>query len=128
MADWFRVGERLIGGRYPDQLPPGVDFVVDLTEEGELPPYSYDGVEHRRMPIADFGVPSEEEMRGILDVIDEALAGGRTVFVHCRGGIGRTGTVIGCYLRRHGTAPQESPPTPETPAQVAMIRDWPRGE
>jgi protein-tyrosine phosphatase len=128
MPDWFRAGERLFGGRYPVELPPGVDFVVDLTEEGELPPYARDGLDYRRMPIRDFGVPSEDEMRNILDTIDEALAAGRTVFVHCRGGIGRTGTVIGCYFRRHGTAPQDEPPTPETRAQVEMIRDWPEGE
>ena len=27
---------------------------------------------------------------------------GRRVYVHCRAGIGRTGTVIGCYLAEQG--------------------------
>lgn len=31
-----------------------------------------------------------------------ALAAGQTVYVHCYGGIGRTGTVVGCWLVRHG--------------------------
>jgi protein-tyrosine phosphatase len=127
MRDWFQSGERLYGGCYPRELPPGVDFVVDLTEEGELPPYPCE-VERRRTPIPDFGVPTEQEMRRILDTIDDALAEGRTVFVHCRGGIGRTGTVIGCYLRRHGASVEEALDAlggrPETEEQFAMIRRW----
>ena len=34
--------------------------------------------------------------------VDDALGEGRTVYVHCWGGIGRTGTVVGCWLVRHG--------------------------
>ena len=45
---------------------------------------------------------SSEEMTAILDAIDGHLADGRTVYVHCWGGVGRTGTVIGCWLARHG--------------------------
>ena len=36
------------------------------------------------------------------------LAGGRTVYLHCRGGIGRTGTVLGCYLVRQGQTAEEA--------------------
>jgi protein-tyrosine phosphatase len=82
--------------------------VIDLTEEGGLPPYEVKYVEHRRMPIRDFGVPTEEQMRGILDAIDEAVADRHTVLVHCRGGIGRTGTVVGCWMRRHGASAEET--------------------
>ena len=37
-------------------------------------------------------------MREILDCLDDALRSGRKVYVHCRAGIGRTGTVVGCLL------------------------------
>ena len=128
MDEWFQVGERLYGGCYPRRFPPGVDFVVDLTEEGELPAYARDGVAHRRMAIRDFGVPTQDEMTRILDTIDDALADGHTVFVHCRGGIGRTGTVVGCWLRRHGSSADEVLAAlggrPETEEQHAMIRGW----
>ena len=40
----------------------------------------------------------------IMDAIDGHIATGRTVYVHCRGGVGRTGTVIGCWLVRQGYA------------------------
>jgi hypothetical protein len=128
-SDWFQCGKRLYCGPYPGELPPGVDFVLDLTEEGELPPYPCEGIEHRRMPIRDFCTPSEQQMRRILDTIDEALADGRSVFVHCRGGIGRTGTVIGCHFRRHGRSADETfrllAGRPETDEQRALIRGRP---
>jgi protein-tyrosine phosphatase len=37
-----------------------------------------------------------ELMTTILDAIDESMTAGKPVYVHCWGGMGRTGTVIGC--------------------------------
>jgi hypothetical protein len=124
---YWVVPGRLLAGPYPGHrhedarrrlrrlLDEEIDLFVDLTEEGESPlvaPYAaslvQEGaargrtVEHRRMPIADMGVPTMARMREILDLLDDMLAAGRTVYVHCLGGIGRTGTVVGCYLVRHG--------------------------
>ena len=41
-------------------------------------------------------------MREVLDAIDASLEARLPVYVHCYGGIGRTGTVVGCWLVRHG--------------------------
>jgi hypothetical protein len=123
---WVQPG-LLLAGEYPGSksdeearsklrrlLDAGVTFFLDLTEAGEyrLRPYAPllqedevllgRSVVYRRMPIPDRGVPSREGMEAILDVIDAALREGHTVYVHCWGGIGRTGTVVGCYLVRQG--------------------------
>ena len=100
---------------------------VELTEEGELEPYAPmlpDGVHHVREPVPDLGVPTEAQMVAILDTIDAALAAGESIYVHCRAGIGRTRTVIGCHGKRHGLDPG---PPPETEAQCAFVRSWPAG-
>ena len=58
---------------------------------------------HERHSIVDMDVPrSQQQTAGILDAIDKALEDGKNVYVHCWGGIGRTGTVVGCWLVRHG--------------------------
>ena len=90
-------------------LGAGIDHFIDLTEPHELAPYagvaedearrSGSSVEHERRSIRDGQVPqSRNETAAILDAIDAALGEGKTVYVHCWGGIGRTGAVVGCWL------------------------------
>jgi ADP-ribosyl-[dinitrogen reductase] hydrolase len=94
-----------------------------------------------RFPIVDVRIPSRAFMVATLDCIDAELAADRGVYVHCLGGIGRTGTVVGCWLRRHGLASRDevasviarlrqkdlqraSRQSPETSAQFQFVRDW----
>jgi protein-tyrosine phosphatase len=140
-AYWVIPG-RLLAGVYPDAevlsevLANDVDAFIDLTEEDELDPYEADlgGRSYRRFPIADWGTPSPELMREILDELAAAIDDGRTVYVHCRGGIGRTGTVVGCWLVRGGSSGEEAIATiaalrgdsfsPETREQHEFVRTW----
>ncbi len=134
-------------------LTAGIDHFIDLTETRDgLEPYAAIAQEearrlgvniaHERHPIADLSVPrSPDEMTAILDAIDAALDGGKTVYVHCWGGVGRTGTVVGCWLVRHGRTGDEAlgqiaewwqgvekvhrkPESPETPQQFRYVREW----
>ncbi len=116
-------------GPYPThpQLDDGTTLYLDLTEEGELAGYAHllgEGVRHVRMPIRDHGVPSEEQLARTLDLLDEALGEGEVVYVHCRGGVGRTGIVIGCHRKRHGLEPVWQP---ETSEQCDLVRGWREG-
>jgi predicted protein tyrosine phosphatase len=161
----YWVTDSFVAGEYPadkrgeaesriklrQYLDRGIDFFVDLTREGENQPYQAMlkeeatkkkiPVRYRRLSIQDFGVPSKEEMKTILDTIDSALVDNKKVYVHCRGGIGRTGTTVGCFLARHGNTGEEaldevsrlfqfsnrsyeSSCSPETNAQMNFVRDW----
>jgi hypothetical protein len=149
---------RLLAGEYPRNLDEassreklakfteaGVSAFIDLTEADEfLEPYAYllDGSSHQRFAIRDMSIPDSNELtRQALDAIDAHLEAGRTLYVHCWGGVGRTGTIIGCWLARHyepGQAaldrleelwsenPQSSyaRQSPETGAQQRYVREW----
>lgn len=164
-AYWVEPG-RLLAGEYPTAggdeaarerlsrlLEAGIDFFLDLTEPGELPPYEAllpgpygrDAVAYVRKPIRDHGLPRHaSEMLEILDELDAALAEGRRVYLHCRAGIGRTNVVVGCWLARHGVAGEAAlerlnalwqasprsrtwPSVPETAAQADYVRGWREG-
>src|SRR5206468_8750155 len=128
-------GTRLIAGEYPGSPPgnpasdlemklarfldAGVSVFVDLTGPADpLAPYQPTlralavrrGVEiiHERLTIRDMGVCNKQHMSRVLDTIDGYLSAGRTVYVHCWGGVGRTGTVVGCWLVRHGKTGKEA--------------------
>ena len=117
MCYWVVPG-KLLAGEYPRNLDTpssieklarltdaGVSAFIDLTEDGEpLKPYVYllNGPSHERFGIKDQSVPVTDELtKQALDAIDRHLEAGETVYVHCWGGVGRTGTIIGCWLSRH---------------------------
>jgi len=100
-------------------------------------------IELVHMPIPDMNIPLVEGMVSILDEIDRAMEHNPAVYLHCWGGRGRTGTVVGCFLARHGMAVGEAAldllselrrndpishlPSPETKIQAEFVRTWPKG-
>jgi ADP-ribosyl-[dinitrogen reductase] hydrolase len=93
-------------------LAAGVECFIDLTYPTETTPYDTElpfSVEYLRKPIKDHSIPAEKaHMAEILDCIQDALRTGRVVYVHCRAGIGRTGTVMGCVLVERGLSGEEA--------------------
>jgi protein tyrosine/serine phosphatase len=165
---WVEEG-LLLAGPYPgaiDQseatakleafLDVGITTFVDLTETDEpspsgIPLEPYDEplsaiasrraitVRHVRMPIRDVNVPTTAEMVAILALINTAIAEREAVYVHCCGGIGRTGTVIGCWLTEQDAPPESAldelaalrtrteralKRSPETEEQRQFVRVW----
>ena len=154
---------RFLAGEYPGSYNPetarrriesflecGIRTFIDLTHSHELVPYDallkeqagiYDlPLSYHRFAIRDHDIPSNETMLKILDTIDAEIQNGHAVYVHCWGGVGRTGITVACYLIRHGLSPEQSlkkvhglfrtrpqhyyPTSPETAAQFEFVRNW----
>jgi protein-tyrosine phosphatase len=142
-------------------LDCSIDVVINLMEEVEvdhndeiIENYSstlYEEAAKRnkkieiyRYPIKDLSIPTENQMIAILNKIDEQIAVGKKVFIHCWGGVGRTGTVIGSYLIRHGYAHTDNVietikylkrttsiserDSPETEEQYQFVLNWSRNK
>ena len=141
-------------------LDAGIRCFVDLTSPEDENLYGQALVPYRdligkfgtgdlkirycRKPITDMDVPSHSRMKEILDIIDDAITGDTPVYVHCLGGFGRTGTVVGCWLVRHGIErgnavidlirrlrrkdPQAHWESPQTVGQRRFILKWKPGE
>lgn len=163
---WITPGA-LMAGEYPGTrdtgstrskiarlLETGITAFLDLTEAGELRAYEGELMEvaktqqinctYRRMPIRDVSTPdTRQTMAAILTQIEQWLHEKRTVYVHCWGGVGRTGTVVGCHLVHNGMSgtaalnhikllwtrmgadkQMRHPVSPETHAQRDYVRVW----
>ena len=116
------------------RFEPYEDRMEDLASKRKI------SVTFDQLSIKDLSVPTERYMIRILNQIDLCIRYDKPVYVHCWGGLGRTGTVVGCYLARHGLAlgkdaivkiadlrehtADSDRPSPETASQMQMVINW----
>ncbi len=79
----------------------GIQHLVCLEETDPIEPRlkAQYGIHGHRLAIADMDVPTRAEMIALCRFIDGALAMAEPVAIHCRGGLGRTGTALAAYLQ-----------------------------
>ncbi|CAL9086651.1 unnamed protein product [Musa textilis] len=109
---WDRVDEFLLLGAvpFPTHVPClkqlGVCGVITLNEPYEtLVPTSFylsHDIEHLRIPTRDYlFAPSFGDICRAVDFIHRNSTCGKTTYVHCKAGRGRSTTIVLCYLMQH---------------------------
>ncbi len=81
----------------------GIKTVLDLREEGhsrtEQKQVEAAGMRYISLPMNGMLAPTDQQISRALTVVEDTAFG--PVFVHCRRGADRTGTVIACYRIAH---------------------------
>ncbi len=109
----------------------GVRVLVSLTEEPPDPEVLASRfIDQVHIPVQDFTAPTLEQMIGFVAVVEDSVAAGKPVGVHCTAGLGRSGTMAAVFLVAEGASAEDAitgvrqlrPGSIETAAQEDAVR------
>jgi protein tyrosine phosphatase (PTP) superfamily phosphohydrolase (DUF442 family) len=109
ILNFGKVSEGVYRGAQPDAAGVkrlqelGIKTIINLrmpkdSWSGEALAANGGGIIYTNVPLRGFGRPTDEQVRTVLAIID-SLPG--PVFIHCRHGCDRTGTIVACYRMQH---------------------------
>ena len=130
--NYTQIEDGLWLGGYVVEPPPDTRAVLNLCESED--PYRVES--HRWEPIRDAEpAPSLDWLRAQVAFIETERVAGRTVFVHCRNGVSRSGMVVVAYYMARNAWPRDEamgfvrskrPGLRPNPAFLQLLSEWER--
>lgn len=112
--DWI-IPDRLMAGAMPTKATlsqmkrGGIDVIISLSERiPDLELLAELSMRHHHFPLPDMSAPDIGFIERFVGTLQHELDQGHRVMVHCGAGLGRTGTMLACYLVNEGTGPDEA--------------------
>lgn len=86
---------------FPPKIKRWISLIETYPESAmHLAEYKTESVELIHIPIADFSIPTKEQMDQALAFIDDSMQTFKPLYISCAQGLGRTGTIIACFLAK----------------------------
>jgi atypical dual specificity phosphatase len=113
---WDRIDDHVFMGALPlswdvpRMKQEGIGAVVNTCSEyaGPQKAYAEADIVQLRLPTVDFTPPSLADVERGVAFMEEQIADGRDVYVHCKAGRARSATIVLCWLiAAKGVTPEE---------------------
>jgi atypical dual specificity phosphatase len=116
---------------YKNLQRQGLGAIVSLTEE-KISDGAGCGLRYLHLPITDMQPPTLGDVERFIQFVRQMEIENHAIGVHCQAGLGRTGTILACYLINAGYGPTKAieeirrvrPGSIETQGQLQIVLDY----